>query len=450
MKNVGNKSVVILGAARSGLAAARLLNKKGARVFVSDHAAAEDKQAELNILKNEGIKFEFGTHSEKIFEADFVVLSPGIQKTSAIVKNIMAKRISLYSELEVAYWFCKSPIIAITGSNGKTTTTSLLGEMLKAESPGSIVAGNIGDAFSDHVEESKESDWAVVEVSSFQLETIDTFHPQIVILLNLAPNHLDWYKSYNDYVNAKMLIMKNLNSNDYLIFNKDDSLLSEKVENCPARKLTFSLSDAAAGTFLQDNTLFVNERPLIATEEIKLRGFHNYQNSMAASLAAILAGIKKDTIKKVLREFKGIEHRLEFVTEINGVFFINDSKATTVESLAVALTSFESPIILIAGGKDKGSDYSKLNQLIIENTKHVVLIGAAKSKMAKAWDKIISLHPAETLTEAIEKAFDLASPGDNILLSPACSSFDMFKDFEDRGRSFKEIVRQLKNKYENK
>jgi UDP-N-acetylmuramoylalanine--D-glutamate ligase len=171
---------------------------------------------------------------------------------------------------------------------------------------------------------------------------------------------------------------------------------------------------------------------------------------MAASLAARLAGIREDTIKNVLKEFKGIEHRLEFVTEINGVFFINDSKATTVESLAVALTSFESPIILIAGGKDKGSDYSKLNRLILENTKHVVLIGTAKTKMAKAWDNIIPLHPAETLAEAVEKAFDLASRGDNILLSPACSSFDMFKDFEDRGHSFKEIVRQLKNKYENK
>jgi UDP-N-acetylmuramoylalanine--D-glutamate ligase len=449
MKDVKNKSVTVLGAARSGIAAAKLLKQKHAKVFVSDLASKDKKEPEMQILEEAKIDFEFGQHSSIVFDADFVVLSPGIPSYSPVVKNLISKKIQVYSELEIASWFCVSPIIAITGSNGKTTTTTLVGEMLRTEKPQSIVAGNIGTAFSEFVLASEESNWATVEVSSFQLETIDTFHPKIVIILNLAPNHLDWYDNYEDYIDAKLLILKNLQKNDYLIYNADDELLCEKVKDCPAKKRSFSLHDKTASIFLDRNKIVVKNKNLIETKQIRLNGNHNYQNAMAAILAVEIAGIRDENIISVLEEFKGVEHRLEYVADIEGITFINDSKATTIESLAVALSSFETPIILIAGGKDKGSDYSKLNNLIADNVRQVILIGSAKDKMSKTWQDIIPVHLSDTLAEAVEIAYKTAGNGENVLLSPACSSFDMFKDFEDRGKQFKEIVYKLKSKYEN-
>lgn len=449
MIDVKNKNIVVLGAARSGLAVAKLLQTKQANVFVSDQAEEENKQEEMRILQNQNIDYEFGHHSERIFDSDMVVLSPGIPSHSSVVQKIFSKDIPVFSELEIASWYCTSPIIAITGSNGKTTTTTLLGEMLRSETPQSIVAGNIGSAFSDFVFESDESNWAALEVSSFQLETIDTFHPRVVVILNLAPNHLDWYDSYNDYINAKLLILKNVQADDYLIYNADDLLLTERVQNCPAIKRTFSIKNTDASIFMDKNEIIVNADNLMKTDQIRLNGNHNYQNAMAACLAAQIAGIDDQNIIRVLKEFKGVEHRLEFVTDINGIHFINDTKATTIEALAVALTSFQTPIILIAGGKDKGSDYSKLSNLIAENTREVILIGSAQEKMFMAWEKIVSIHKSETLEDAVELAYNLAKPTENVLLSPACSSFDMFKDFEDRGEKFKEIVHKLELEYEN-
>jgi UDP-N-acetylmuramoylalanine--D-glutamate ligase len=449
MINLKNKKVVVLGAARSGLAVAKLLHSKQANVFVSDQADESTKQAEMQILEAQQIDYEFGQHSGKILESDIAVLSPGIPRHSSIVQKIISNDIPVYSELEIASWFCTSPIIAITGSNGKTTTTTLLGEILRTETPQSIVAGNIGSAFSDFVLESDESNWAALEVSSFQLETIDTFHPRVAVILNLAPNHLDWYDSYEDYIKAKLLILKNLQNDDYLIYNADDQLLAEKVKKSPAKKKTFSLKNTEASIFMEGNKIIVKDKILMNSDLIRLKGNHNYQNAMAASLAAQIAGIDDQNIIRVLTEFKGVEHRLEFVTDINGIHFINDSKATTVESLAVALTSFQTPIILIAGGKDKGSDYSKLNDLIVENAREVILIGSAQDKMFSAWEKIVSIHKSETLEDAVELAYNLAKPTENVLLSPACSSFDMFKDFEARGKKFKEIVHKLELKYEN-
>jgi len=449
MRDVKNKLVVILGAARSGLAAARLLHGMGAKVFVSDTAAVDKKSSAKDLLERHQIDFEFGGHSNKIFAADFIILSPGIPLNTQEVREVLAKGIPVYSELEVASWFCRAPLIAVTGSNGKTTTTTLLGEMIRTEKPGSLVAGNIGRAFSEVVREAGPEDWAVIEVSSFQLETIDAFHPRIVLILNLAPNHLDWYSDYQDYITAKMRILKNLDSADQLIYNADDTLLSERIKGCPANKSAFSLRDHDVQASLRNNALYLGDQELIQTAQISLKGAHNYQNAMAAALAARIAGISDENIRDNLKIFRGVEHRLEFVGIINGITFINDSKATTVESLAVALQSFDQPLILIAGGKDKGSDYKKLDNLLVKNVRSAVLIGSAREKIGEAWQDIIPLQTAGTLDEAVELAFSNARPGETVILSPACSSYDMFHDFEERGRKFKEIVFKLKEHYEH-
>jgi len=449
MRDVKNKLVVILGAARSGLAAARLLHGMGAKVFVSDTAAVDKKSSAKDVLQHQQIEFEFGGHSNKIFAADFIILSPGIPLNTQEVREVLARGIPVYSELEVASWFCRAPLIAVTGSNGKTTTTTLLGEMIRTEKPRSLIAGNIGRAFSEVVHTVEPEDWAVIEVSSFQLETIDAFHPHIVLILNLAPNHLDWYSDYQDYINAKMRILKNLDSADLLIYNADDTLLSEKIKGCPANKSAFSLRDHGVQASVRNNALYLGDQKLIQTDQIGLKGAHNYQNAMAAALAAHMAGISDENIVDILKIFRGVEHRLEFVGIINGITFINDSKATTVESLAVALQSFDQPLILIAGGKDKGSDYKKLHDLLVKNVRSAVLIGSAREKIAEAWQDIIPLQTAATLNEAVELAFSNARRGETVILSPACSSYDMFNDFEERGRKFKEFVFKLKEHYEH-
>jgi UDP-N-acetylmuramoylalanine--D-glutamate ligase len=444
MIDVKNKNVTILGAARSGIAAANLLSKQNARVFVSDNANAEKKAEEQNILKGLGIPFEFGQHSDRIFNSDFVVLSPGIPVASSIVQKILSKKISVYSEIEIASWYCNSPIIAITGSNGKTTTTTLVGEMLKIEQPNRIQAGNIGDPFAAQVLNSTKDNWAVIEVSSFQLETISEFHPKVAVILNLAPNHLDRYDgSYEKYVAAKLRILNNLKRDDFIIYNLDDALLSDKVKQFESKKISFSVGNKSANAYLNNSDLVIENKALINKKEIKLNGIHNYMNIMAAALAAHIAGIPNESIVKVLKEFAGVEHRLEFVRELNNIRYVNDSKATTVESLAVALQSFDNPIVLIAGGKDKGSDFSKLNDLIEKFTREVILIGNAKEKIAKSWASIKPVHHADTLENAVQLATKVAHEKDTVLLSPACASFDMFKDYEDRGRQFKNIVNGL-------
>ncbi len=447
IKQVENKKITVLGAARSGIAAARLLKNFGADVFVSDLAKERDKAAQADELKQAAIPFEFGRHSDRVFEADFVVLSPGIPVASSVVRKLIKMKVPVYSEIEAASWFCRSQVIAVTGSNGKTTTTTLIGEMLKRAYPDAIVAGNIGRAFSEYVADSQRDSWAVVEVSSFQLETIDTFHPRQAVVLNFAPNHLDRYERYEQYLQAKWRVTMNLAANDILIYNAADEKLSGWVEKVQCRKQGFDkdgdLNQAAA---YSDGKILLNGKPLIDVKDMHLKGIHNYMNAMAAALAAANAGVASTDIRAVLADFKGVEHRLEPVAEIDGVKYINDSKATTVESLSCALQSFEAPIVLIAGGKDKGSDFSGLNTLIEKNVKEIILIGVSAEKISESWQGIKPLQCAASLKEAVQKAAQAAEVGDVVLLSPACASFDMFSDFEDRGRQFKRIVMQLNNK----
>ncbi len=441
---VKNKKVTVLGAARSGVSVARLLKMKGANILVSDNAAAEKMHLAARELTELSIEFEVGSHSPRVFNSDLVVLSPGIPVASEIVQKILERKIPVLSEVEVAYWFNKSNIIGITGSNGKTTTTLLAGEMLKTKNPNAVVAGNVGYAFSEQVNRTKKNEWSVIELSSFQLETIDEFKPNIAVVLNFSPNHLDRYDSYEHYLKAKWRITKNLTNEDYCIYNADDSKVSEWAEKLNCNKRSFSTRNVNPnGAGIDDENLYILGNPLISLREIGLRGMHNYQNAMAASLAADIAGIDHSLIASVLKSFKSVEHRLEKVREIDGISFINDSKATTVESLKVALKSFNRPVILIAGGKDKGSDFSELNELVDKHAKHLVLIGTAADKMKKTWENIKPITISKSLKEAVEIAFKTARKNDVVLLSPACASFDMFKDYEDRGRKFKEIVNEL-------
>lgn len=443
---VKGKKITILGAARSGLAAAKMLKDAGAYVFVSDSASIEKKRAEAEELNAASIQFEFGRHSDRAYQADFVVLSPGIPVRSASVQKFVKNGLALYSEIEVAAWFCSSPVIAVTGSNGKTTTTTLIGEMLHQKYPQAIVAGNIGQPFSAYVQNSRPDSWAVVEVSSFQLETIDRFHPRQAVVLNFAPNHLDRYDGYEDYLRAKWRITKNLQKNDELIYNSADKKLSQWSEKINCHLLGFDINgNKKQDAYFDNKSIYIKGQELIAVSEMKLRGKHNYMNAMAAALAAANAGVTAEVIINVLKSFKGVEHRLEFVNEIDGVKYINDSKATTVESLSFALQSFNEPVVLIAGGKDKGSDFTQLNKLIQKHVKEVVLIGSATDKMEKAWSGIKPVQRAGTLDEAVQKAREIADTGDVALLSPACASFDMFIDFEDRGRKFKKIVGNLQD-----
>lgn len=444
MRDLKNKRVTVLGAARSGIAVAQLLKKLGAVPFVSDAAPEESKKEVVQILQDTGIDFEFGQHSSLVFNADFVVLSPGIPVRSEIVQQIIKKQIPLYSEIEVASWFNNGGLIAVTGSNGKTTTTTLIGEMLKRVYPQAQVAGNIGSPFAASVLESKEDSWSVVEVSSFQLETIEHFHPDQAVVLNFAPNHLDRYPSYDAYLEAKWRITKNLCEQDHLIYNADDKPLSKWALDHPAQKQGFTVKpqrDAAA--WFDGKSIFISGKKLIEVHEMRLPGAHNYMNAMAAALAAQNAKVPLEDIRAVLRNFAGVEHRLEFVREHKGVKYINDSKATTVESLSVALESFDVPIVLITGGKDKGSDFSKLNQRIAAHVKEIVLIGSSTEKMQRSWQGLKPITLVSTLDEAVNLSSKKAVKGEVILLSPACASFDMFSDYEDRGRQFKQIVNAL-------
>jgi UDP-N-acetylmuramoylalanine--D-glutamate ligase len=446
--SIQNKKVVVLGAARSGLAAAKLLKNKGASVYVSDNAPEDKMQQAKKILEGLGVPFEFGVHSEQVYQSEMVVLSPGIPPSSEILHNVRSRNIPVFSEIEVASWYCNAAIIAVTGSNGKTTTTTMLGEMLRTTYEDVIVAGNIGSPLSLYVVDKVSTPWAAVEVSSFQLETTESFHPKIVLLLNLSPNHLDWYDSYDSYINAKMRILNNLNQDDFVIYNSDDAILSERVSETTARLLNFSLTDQSSNGHLKDSTLILNDKSVIDTHDISIRGQHNYANALAAGLAAQLAGISEMKMAQVLQQFRGVPHRLEHVATISGIHLINDSKATTLESLAAALRSFDRKIILIAGGKDKGADFDIIRELLIQHVRHAVLIGQASEKMYTSWHKSLPIQRADTLDEAVVMALKQANDDEYIVFSPACSSFDMFNDYEHRGDSFKKIVHNLKRKYE--
>lgn len=439
--------VAVLGAARSGIAVASLLARAGAQVLLSDIKSADQLSLPMEKLAPLGIKVETGAHTEAVLQSNLICISPGMPLTIPVLQKAAKKQIPIVGEIEAASWFCRSPIIAVTGSNGKTTTTTLSGEILRQWNPETIVAGNIGQPFAEVVSGSTPNGLALLEISSFQLETIESFHPRISVIMNLTANHLDRYPDFGSYAAAKLNILKNMTGEDVLIYNGDDKYLRDAVRDSIPRKLVFrQAAHDGEGAYWENESVVIQmdgKKRTIPLKEYQLRGPHNRYNMMVAALLGILNEVPPEIISRVIAAFRGIEHRLEQVRTLRGVAFVNDSKATTVDSLGYALRSFPENIVLIAGGKDKGGDFSEVNALLRERVKLAVLIGKAADRMEKSWTGVVPLSRAASLKEAIELAFRNAASGDVVLLSPACSSFDMFQDYEDRGRQFKTIVEGL-------
>jgi len=448
---IRDKKVTVIGAGKSGIAASELLIKNGARVFLSEHESTVKDEKRLNELTVTGLEYELGGHTDRVFNfPDFFVISPGVDPSIDIIRKAKQKGIPVYSELEAAYWFCKSPIIAVTGSNGKTTTTALLGKIFEYSGKPVFVGGNIGNPFSGIAEKTNGNGYVILEVSSFQLEAIEKFKPFISVILNISPDHLDRYASYEDYIEAKFRILENMTAVDYLVYYYDDPVIKERIKNIIIKKVPYSLdSYFRTGAFKTGRELKYyskgSEKFSVNTDAITIKGIHNEQNVLASISVSKLCEIENEHIYRALREFQGIEHRMEVVGEIEGTVFINDSKATNIDSVYYALKSVTAPVILIAGGKDKKSDLTKINSLLKEKVKLLILLGEAADRMESVWKNYAEYVKTSSFEDAVREAWNNSVAGDTILLSPACSSFDMFNNYEERGRTFKEIFGRIKS-----
>jgi len=447
-------NISVIGAARSGIAVARLLVSHGANVFVSDSSSREKLRAQIPDLESIGVEFEVGSHSNRVLDADLVVLSPGVPSTAEIVQSIKGRGIRIVSELEAASWYCPSPIVAITGTNGKTTTTTLAGRLLEDAKKSPVVAGNIGKAFSSAIPEMTPESIAVLEVSSFQLDDIESFHPKVSVILNITPDHLDRYEhSLEKYIASKCRIFENQTADDFLIYSYDDEETREcarRMASLHVHAVPFSATERfEEGAFIEDGHLVTSlagkRTEIVPVDEISIKGVHNLYNSMAAVLAAQIMGVTPGSARATLRNFKGVEHRLEFVREVDGVKYVNDSKATNVDSVWYALQSFKEPIVLLLGGRDKGNDYTRLYDLVEQHVKAIVAIGESAGTVEREFGKVRNVVIARSMPEAVTSAASLAASGDVVLLSPACASFDWFENYEHRGRVFKQLVNELGN-----
>lgn len=437
--------IAVLGAGESGIGAALLAKKEGLAVFVSDFREIKDSYKKE--LTDNGLEWEQGAHSEKrILAADIVIKSPGIPET-LLVRKARKQGIEVLSEIEFAYRYCNGKIVAITGSNGKTTTSTLVHHLLKGAKLDVALAGNIGDSFARCLSRSDHDYW-VLELSSFQLDDIQQFKPYIAILLNLSPDHLDRYDGeMENYVASKLRITENQDSNDYFIYWNEDDLIKKNLNKVKAKKLPFGEQSVASGASLINETIEINinREPLTMTiHELALQGKHNTYNSMAGGIAAKLLGITNDIVRECLSDFEKIEHRLESVLKVYGVDYINDSKATNINATWYALDSISKSVVWICGGVDKGNNYEELLPLVSGKVKAIVCLGSDNTKLIKAFGEVVEIiESTNTMELAVKTAYKLANKGDTVLLSPACASFDLFTCYEDRGREFKKQIRLL-------
>ncbi len=442
--------LIVLGGGESGVGAAVLAKKKGHAVFVSDSGKIQDGyKAEL---KSRGIEFEEGKHSEdRILEADEVMKSPGIPEKSSLIKQIRNQGIPVISEFELAYRYKgNSRILGITGSNGKTTTTALTYHICKHGGLDCALVGNIGLSIAKQIAEDPK-EWYIAEISSFQLDDIETFRPDIAILTNITEDHLDRYDyQFENYIRSKFNIVKNQTGQDYFIFCADDPVIRQYIKEYPFKSnpLPYTMQqEPNQGGYIKNGQMNVQagtETLRMSIYDFALKGIHNQYNTLAAGLAAVTIGIRKDKIREAVQSFESLEHRMEYVSTVRGVEFINDSKATNVNSTWFALESMQKPVILILGGIDKGNDYALLSELVKEKVKAIVCMGLDNRKIHEAFrnDAPVIVNTASA-KDAVKSSFQLASKGDVVLLSPACASFDLFKNYEDRGLQFKEAVRDL-------
>jgi UDP-N-acetylmuramoylalanine--D-glutamate ligase len=443
--DLNGKKVLVVGLARTGIATAKFLKAKGSLVTTTEVKREEEMREAVQELKGMDISTEWGGHrAETFLKQDMIVVSPGVDLSIEAIQRALKKKVRVISEIELAYHFIQVPIISVTGTNGKTTTTLLIGEMLKEDGKKVGVGGNVGEPLVLFADGRDRWEVLVVEISSFQLEAIEDFRSRISVLLNITEDHLDRYPSYADYIKAKVRIFANQNLRDLAVLNRDDPIVVQFGERARGRKVFFSLSEKLdEGAFSDGQTIFLKlggKREEYSLARAPLKGVHNVENMMAALTTARSFGCSKKAVQAVLNRFEGLEHRLEFVREVGGVRFYDDSKGTNVGSVVKSLQSFSEPVILIAGGKDKNGDLSPLEELIQKRVKHLILIGEASERMNREFGGLTDTAMAKTLEEAVLLAHQKAKSGEVVLLSPACSSFDMFKDYKERGRVFKEAV----------
>ncbi len=444
-------NITVIGAGKSGKAAAFLAKRNGNNVFVSESNNAEKYKDLIIQFEKNGIEYEFGGNTEKATEnADLIITSPGVLPTTAVIVSAEEKNIEIISELEYAYQFINNPIIAITGTNGKTTTTALITYVFNHSGRKAIAAGNIGTPLSDLVGNVDDDTVIVAELSSFQLDRIKTFRPDIAIILNITPDHLYYHGTFESYQQAKWKIFSNQSEKDLLILNRDNAATMGGMPHTGGNIAYFSMSDTQIGVFKRGSEMVVrypskeNEEVIMLFEELSLPGVHNAYNSMAAALAARAFEIRNEDIRDSLMSFKGVEHRLEFVRTYNGVDYINDSKATNINATWYALASYNRPIIWIAGGRGDNNDYSELDDLVEKNVKAIICIGEEADNIFSHYCSKLRCIRASELQDAVWEAYKQANDGDIVLFTPACKSFDMFMNFEHRGQVFKEIVNNLR------
>ena len=447
--DVKNKKILVCGTARSGVAAAKLLNRRGAAVTLQDLKPAEKLDVSLSSLETDGIRLHLGHNPDDIITAfDLVIISPGIPMELPFVEKAKNAGVPIIGEIELAYAFCPCPITAVTGTNGKTTTTALIGAIMKAYRPHTAVVGNIGEPFTEHVEALNADDWVVTEISSFQLESTFLFRPKISLVLNITPDHLDRHKTMERYIELKESIGKNQTKDDFMILNADDQLCSQL--QTAARRVFFSrLRELDEGFFLNGRMLHIRvnktDTDLLNVDEMNIFGNHSIENALAAAAAGFCAGVPMETVKQAVLDFKAVEHRIEFTRELNGVRFYNDSKATNTDAAIKAIQAMREPIILIGGGYDKLADFSSWVKTFEGRVKHLILMGEVAEKIADTCRacNFTRFERVNSLKDAVDAAYGKAEQGDCVLLSPACASWDMFDNYEQRGRLFKEFVNLL-------
>ena len=465
MMNLKGKRIVVVGLGRTGLAAARFLHGRGARVVVSDKATEKELGDAVGALGQLGIRVELGPHRAASFQnADLILVSPGVAHTIEPIAQANARGVPVIGEVELASAFIKEPIIAVTGTNGKTTTTALLGEMLKDSGIQAFVGGNIGNPLIEYVRQEQKAQIVVAEISSFQLDTIANFRPKVSVLLNITTDHLDRYPDFEAYANSKMRIFRNQRADDVAVLNGSDPLIRAKTKSIKSQRVFFpSLEADEQGAILNEKRIILNLNKLkriqseiriqhsvfsiqqyLDISKMLLRGRHNFENACAASLAALAGGATLDGIQKTLDHFKGLAHRLEHVATINAVDYYNDSKATNVDGVLRALECFSKPVLLLMGGRDKGGNFKALQDSIRQHAKELIVMGEATESIRSVLGRQTVTKVASSMQEAVETAFQDAVPQDVVLLSPGCASFDWYSNYAERGNDFRRAVEKLK------